>query len=206
MSLFKLKPTILKIIFVCVFVLLMSFTVIPKFVALIMGLIKGESIIPSIIFILLLILGIGSAGLLAGGVSLFFHKIFFNKRHKLNLDLIIGIFSLITLLAILIKLPEETAHFFALFVLPITNTLLILRFSVWLHVEQNLSKPLTLTYASIMFFCNYGGFFGFLNRFSYWEGEDVAAFGIPVIFFTPIAIILSFFYLIYIDKKKEQIK
>ncbi len=200
MSLFNLKPAIIKIVFICVFSLLMFFTIIPGFLTLF----KDASLGPSIFFILLLVLGIGSAGLFAGGVSLFFYEIFFNKTHKLNLNLFVGIFSLITFISILIKLPKDYAHFLALFILPITNTLLILKFSAWLHVEQTLSKPLTLVFASIMFFCNYNNFFGFLNRFSYWEGEDAAAFGIPVIFFTPIAIILSFFYLIYIDKKRSK--
>ena len=204
MSLINLKPASIKVVFVCVFTFLMFFPVIPKLIALFVALIKGEPIIPSILFILLLVFGIGTAGLLAGGVSLFFYEIFFNKTNKLNLNLLVGIFSMATFISILIKFPEDYAHFFALFVLPITNTLLILRFSVWLHVEQKLSKPLTLTYASIMFFCNYGGFLGFLNRFSYWEGEDAAAFGIPVIFFTPIAIILCFSYLIYIDRKRSK--
>jgi hypothetical protein len=175
-------------------------TIIPGFLTLF----KGASLGPSILFILLLVLGIGSAGLLAGGVSLFFYEIFFNKTHKIDLNLIAGIFSLVTFVAILIKLPEDYAHFLALFILPITNTLLILKFSVWLHVEQTLSKPLTIVFASIMFFCNYNNFIGFLNRFSYWEGEAAASFGIPVIFFTPVAIILSFSYLIYIDKKRSK--
>jgi hypothetical protein len=204
MSLFNLKPVSIKIVFICVFTLLMFINVIPKFVALFVALFKGISILPSIIFILLLILGIGSAGLLAGGVSLIIYEIFINKTHKLELNLLVGLFSMVTFIAILIKLPEDYAHFFALSILPITNTLLILKFSAWLHTEQTLSKSLTLIYASIMFFCNYNNFLGYINRFSYWEGENIAALGLPVIFFTPIAIILNFIYLIYIDKKRSK--
>jgi hypothetical protein len=204
MSLFNLKPVSIKIVFACIFTFLMFLNIIPKFAALFVALFKGESIVPSIIFILLLVLGIGSAILLAGGVSLFFHEIFYNKKYKLSLNLLAGIFSLVTFMAIIIKLPEDYTHFLALFILPITNILLILKFSAWLYVEQTLSKPLIFIYASIMFFCNYGNFFGFINRFSYWEGENAAAFSMPVIFFTPIAIILSFFYLIYIDKKRSK--
>lgn len=200
MSLFNLKPIIIKVVFVCVFAFLMFSTIIPGFLELF----KGASLGPSIFFILLLVMGIGSAGLLAGGVSLFFYEIFFNKTHKLDLNLLAGIFSLVTFMAILIKLPGDYAHFLALFILPITNILVILKFSAWLHEEQTLSKPLTLIFASIMFFCNYNNFFGFLNRFSYWEGEAAASFGIPLISFTPIAIIISFSYLIYIDKKRSK--
>ncbi len=197
MKLFDLKPLAIKFLFCTITILLGSTRFHDRF-----KMFKNASI-PFFLFIILMFaLMIISAGMLSGGVSLFFNKIFFRKDYKIDLDLFAGTFSLLTFFAVLIKLPPGYAGFWATFILPVTNLLLILKFSRWLHTDQNLSLPLAFVYGNIMFFSNFNNFLGFLNRFLYWEGEDAASWGVLLIFTWPIAIVISISYLIYIGRKK----
>ncbi len=202
MSLFKLKPIGIKILFFCITIFLVGSSRYNEFFAVA----RNASLVHFLFYLMLLALGVVSAGFLAGGVSLFIHKIFFKQIYEINLDLLVGTFSLFTFFSMLIKFPENYAHFMAFFILPVTNILLVLKFSVWLRIEQTLSIPLAVFYGSVMFFSNFSNFLGFLNRFSYWEGEALAAWGILLIFEWPIAIVICISYLITIDRKKNKMK
>jgi hypothetical protein len=199
MALFDLKPLAVKILFICITVFLVVSSRYRELIEIIMR----APLAYSLFYLMLSVLGVVSAGFLAGGVALFFHKIFFKKTHQIDLDLLVGIFSLITFFSVCIRWPGGYAHLVALFVLPMTNLLLILKFSAWLHEDQTLSIPLAVFYGSVMFFCNFSNFLGFLNRFSYWQGEDLASWGVLLIFTLPIAIVICLSYLLYIDRKKN---
>ena len=198
MALFDLKPLAVKILFICITV----FLVVTSRYKELIEIITRAPLAYSLFYLMLLALGVVSAGFLAGGVALFFDKIFFRKNYKFDLDLLAGVFSLVTFFFVCIKLPEDYARLVALFILPVTNLLLILKFSAWLHSDQTLSIPLAVFYGSVMFFCNFSNFQGFLNRFSYWQGEAAASWGVLLIFAFPIAVITCISYLLYINRKK----
>ena len=198
MALFDLKPLAVKILFICITV----FLVVTSRYKELIEIITRAPLAYSLFYLMLLALGVVSAGFLAGGVALFIHKIFIKKIIKIDLDLLVGIFSLVTFFFVCIKLPEDYARLVALFILPVTNLLLILKFSAWLHSDQTLSIPLAVFYGSVMFFCNFSNFQGFLNRFSYWQGEAAASWGVLLIFAFPIAVITCISYLLYINRKK----
>jgi hypothetical protein len=193
------KPLAIKLLFICSIAFLLGTS---RFHDL-FEMFKNTPIPFYLFYLLLFALLIASAGFLAGGVSIFFDKIFFKKNYRIDLDLLAGAFSLVTFFSILIKLPIGYADFLAFFILPVTNLLLILKFSAWLRTDQNLSIPLAIIYGSIMFFSNFSNFMGFLNRFSYWEGEALASWGILLIIEWPIAIVICISYLIYSDRKKR---
>jgi hypothetical protein len=199
MPLFNLKPLAVKIFFICIFVFLVITSGIKFFFETIEGAPHAHFLFFTMLFVFI---GV-SAGFLAGGVALFADNIFFRKNYKFDLDLLVGIFSLFTFFAVLIKLPQGYAEFWAFFILPVTNMLLILKFSAWLHTDRTLSIPLTIFYASVMFFFNFSNLLGFVNRFPYWRGEAAASWGYLWIFTWPIAIVICISYLIYIDRKKN---
>jgi hypothetical protein len=199
MALFDLKPLAVKILFVCITIFLVVTSRYKEFIEII----KHAPLVYSLFYLMLFALGVVSAGFLAGGVATFFHKIFIKKIHKIDLDLLAGAFSLVTFFAVLIKLPQGCAEIWAFFILPLTNMVLILKFSAWLHADQTLSIPLAVFYGGVMFFCNFSNFQGFLNRFSYWQGEAAASWGILLIFTWPIAIVICISYLLYTDRNKN---
>jgi len=198
MALFDLKSVVLKAIFIAVLAFFLGAIILPSFLKDS----KNGSLPIFIIVIFTFVLAIVSAALLSGGVSLFFHEIFIRNKFKVSLDLFAGAFSLAAFVFILFRFPGDYPRICAVFILPVTNLLLTMKFSAWLSIEQTLSIPLALVYASIMFFINFNSFFGFLNRFFYCEGENAASFGTLLIFVMPIAVVLFLIYLIYLNRKK----
>ncbi len=200
MALFDLKPVGLKIVFIAVFAFFMGTIIIPNIV-------KGSkngSLPLLILLIFLYSFAIISSAILSGGVSLIFYEIFIRNKFKVSLDLFAGAFSLAAFIFILFKFPGDFPRICAVFIMPVTNLLLAMKFSAWLCIEQTLSIPLALVYACIIFFINFNSFFGFLNRFSYWEGEDAASFGVLLIFVMPIAVVFLLIYIIYVNRKNRK--
>ena len=197
MEIFKNARLRAKIVFILVFSILLISTIIPSF----LDELKDSSPSFIIILILLFTLGIVSSMLLAIGISLLFNRVISKNAFKFDSELLAGIFSFILFLPIVFKFPENYVRVWVLIISPLTNILLTLLFVKWLYVIKSLSKILVIAYGCVVVFSNQINFFGFLNRFFIWRGEDASSFSVLLFILVPIAIPTIYFYLRNLGKR-----